>query len=81
MIYHFILNPKSGSSPKQKKLEPIIKAVCSKRQLNYHIYYTTQTYIRYFYIKKDKYFTYLESSLYELINHDFKFISSNPLEQ
>lgn len=41
MIYHFILNPKSGSSPKQKKLEPIIKEVCAKRQLNYHIYYTT----------------------------------------
>ncbi|MBQ8321942.1 MAG: diacylglycerol kinase family lipid kinase [Clostridia bacterium] len=41
MIYHFILNPKSGSSPKQKKLEPIIKEVCANRQLNYHIYYTT----------------------------------------
>ena len=41
MIYHFILNPKSGSSPKQKKLEPQIKEICAKRQLNYHIYYTT----------------------------------------
>ena len=41
MIFHFILNPKSGSSPKQKKLEPLIKEICSKRQLNYHIYYTT----------------------------------------
>ncbi len=41
MIYHFILNPKSGSSPKQKRLEPVIKEACAKRQLNYHIYYTT----------------------------------------
>ena len=41
MIYHFILNPKSGSIPKQKRLEPLIKEICSKRQLNYHIYYTT----------------------------------------
>ena len=41
MIYHFILNPKSGRSPKQKKLEVEIKNACKKRQLNYHIYYTT----------------------------------------
>ena len=41
MIYHFILNPKSGRSPKQIKLESDIKAACKKRQLNYHIYYTT----------------------------------------
>lgn len=41
MIYHFILNPKSGRNPKQKKLEQEIKAACTKRQLNYHIYYTT----------------------------------------
>lgn len=41
MIYHFILNPKSGRSPKQKKLEEEIKNACKKRQLSYHIYYTT----------------------------------------
>ena len=41
MIYHFILNPKSGQSRKQQKLEAEIKAVCKKRQLDYHIYYTT----------------------------------------
>ena len=41
MIYHFILNPKSGKSPRQKKLEDQIKASCQKRQLDYHIYYTT----------------------------------------
>jgi len=41
MIYHFILNPKSGRSPKQKHLEQEIKAACLKRQLSYHIYYTT----------------------------------------
>ncbi len=41
MIYHFILNPKSGRSPKQKRLEQAIKSTCKKRQLSYHIYYTT----------------------------------------
>ena len=41
MIFHFILNPKSGTSPKQVKLEQEIKEACSRRQLNYHIYYTT----------------------------------------
>ena len=41
MIFHFILNPKSGRNPKQKKLEKEIKAACTKRQLSYHIYYTT----------------------------------------
>ena len=41
MIYHFILNPKSGNSPKHKKLESEIKAACKRRQLDYHIYYTT----------------------------------------
>ena len=39
MIYHFILNPKSGNSPKQKKMEAEIKAACIRRQLSYHIYY------------------------------------------
>lgn len=41
MIFHFILNPKSGRSPKQVKLEQAIKDACMKRQLSYHIYYTT----------------------------------------
>ena len=41
MIYHFILNPKSGRPRKQKNMEEIIKAACKKRQLSYHIYYTT----------------------------------------
>ena len=41
MIFHFILNPKSGRSPRQKKMEQEIKAACIKRQLSYHIYYTT----------------------------------------
>ena len=41
MIYHFILNPKSGRSGKQLKLEQEIKDACTERQLDYHIYYTT----------------------------------------
>lgn len=41
MIYHFILNPKSGRSGKEKNLDEMIKAACKKRQLSYHIYYTT----------------------------------------
>lgn len=41
MIYHFILNPKSGNSRRQKKMEADIKSACIKRQLSYHIYYTT----------------------------------------
>lgn len=41
MIYHFILNPKSGRSRKYRFLEDIIKSACKKRTLNYHIYYTT----------------------------------------
>lgn len=51
MIYHFILNPKSGRSPQQKKMEQEIVDACLKRQLSYHIYYTTArknsiTYVR-----------------------------------
>ena len=42
MIYHFILNPKSGRKRKHFHLEDSIKSACRKRQLNYHIYYTTQ---------------------------------------
>ena len=41
MIYHFILNPKSGRPHNQKNLETLIKTACKKRQLSYHIYYTT----------------------------------------
>lgn len=41
MIYHFILNPKSGRPRSQKNLEALIKSACQKRQLSYHIYYTT----------------------------------------
>lgn len=41
MVFHFILNPKSGQSRKQKRLEADIKAACRRRQLDYHIYYTT----------------------------------------
>ncbi len=41
MIFHFILNPKSGKKKRQTKLEQTIKEACMKRQLNYHIYYTT----------------------------------------
>lgn len=51
MIFHFILNPKSGRSPQQKKMEQEIVEGCMKRQLSYHIYYTTApknaiTYVR-----------------------------------
>ena len=40
MIYHFILNPKSGRSPQQVRMEQEIVEACTKRQLSYHIYYT-----------------------------------------
>ena len=43
MIFHFILNPKSGRSPQQKKMEQEIVDACLKRQLSYHIYYTTKS--------------------------------------
>ena len=42
MIYHFILNPNSGQSSQQEKLEKDIVDACLKRQLSYHIYYTTE---------------------------------------
>ncbi|MBO5945772.1 MAG: diacylglycerol kinase family lipid kinase [Clostridia bacterium] len=42
MIYHFILNPKSGRKRKYQNLEEQIKKCCKSRQLSYHIYYTTQ---------------------------------------
>ena len=42
MIFHFILNPKSGSSFQQKKMEDDIVKGCLSRQLSYHIYYTTK---------------------------------------
>ena len=41
MIYHFILNPKSGRPRSQRNIEDIIKAACRKRKLQYHLYYTT----------------------------------------
>ena len=41
MIYHFILNPKSGRTRKYKNVEKAIKTECKKRALDYHIYYTT----------------------------------------
>lgn len=41
MVYHFIMNPKSGRHRKQKNLEAIIKAACLRRSLDYRIYYTT----------------------------------------
>ena len=41
MIFHFVLNPKSGRSKKQILMEQQIVDACAKRQLNYHIYYTT----------------------------------------
>ena len=41
MIYHFILNPKSGRSRRHKNLDQVIKEACKKRHLDYHIYYTT----------------------------------------
>ncbi len=41
MNYHFILNPKSGRPRKLRNMEDVIKSACKKRQLSYHIYYTT----------------------------------------
>ncbi len=41
MIYHFILNPKSGRSRRDRNMDEVIKKACKKRHLNYHIYYTT----------------------------------------
>ena len=41
MVYHFIMNPKSGRSRKQKHLETVVKEACSERGLDYRIYYTT----------------------------------------
>ena len=41
MIYHFILNPKSGRKRKHRHFEETIKESCRERHLNYHIYYTT----------------------------------------
>ena len=42
MIYHFILNPNSASGRRPRRhMEDAIKEACSKRQLSYHIYYTT----------------------------------------
>jgi len=40
MIYHFIMNPKSGRHKKLSHLEDTIKNACQSRKLSYHIYYT-----------------------------------------
>ena len=40
MIYHFIMNPKSGRHKKLAHLEETIKTACQARKLSYHIYYT-----------------------------------------
>ncbi len=42
MIFHFILNPKSGRSAEQKAMEQYMVDACLKRELSYHVYYTTQ---------------------------------------
>ncbi len=41
MIYHFILNPKSGQSRRERGMDEVIKSACEKRHLDYRIYYTT----------------------------------------
>lgn len=41
MIFHFILNPKSGRKRKHQNIELAIKSACQNRKLSYHIYYTT----------------------------------------
>ena len=40
MIYHFIMNPKSGRHKRLANLEKIIQSACKARKLSYHIYYT-----------------------------------------
>ena len=40
MIYHFIMNPKSGRHKKLDHLEDTIQSACQSRDLKYHIYYT-----------------------------------------
>ncbi len=40
MIYHFIMNPKSGRHKRLGHLEDTIQRACQSRQLSYHIYYT-----------------------------------------
>lgn len=40
MIYHFIMNPKSGRHKKHAHLEDTIQCACQARKLSYHIYYT-----------------------------------------
>ena len=40
MIYHFIMNPKSGRHKRLGNLEKIIQTACRSRRLSYHIYYT-----------------------------------------
>lgn len=40
MIYHFIMNPKSGRHKRLANLEETIQNACQARKLSYHIYYT-----------------------------------------
>ena len=65
MIFHFILNPKSGRSAQQKKMEQEIVDGCLKRQLSYHIYYTTKA--------KDS-INYVRSMIKEYPNERQRFI-------
>ena len=41
MIYHFILNPKSGRNRRERDFDEYIKQACKIRHLDYHLYYTT----------------------------------------
>lgn len=65
MIFHFILNPKSGRSEEQKAMEQYMVDACLKRELSYHIYYTTQA--------KDS-INYIRSMIKEYPNDRQRFI-------
>lgn len=41
MIYHFILNPKSGKKHKLEAMENAISTICRERNLDFHIHYTS----------------------------------------
>ena len=43
MIYHFILNPKSGRKRRYHHFEDVIADVCKKRNIDFNIHYTTQS--------------------------------------
>ena len=65
MIFHFILNPKSGRSAQQAKMEGEIVEACIKRQLSYRIYYTTKA--------RDS-INYIQNILKEYPNERHRFI-------